>query len=460
MPDQKETYRSYIHRMSTGEGDPGSQIAGMIAAQMLMAEAPPGAEVDEARILELQDKLIRQTSFLKMMQDPETPELAARGDGTGLVLKLADKENERRQELNIYARTPEQAPADAGFLKNVLSSLEDRSHGKSPLQLEQNSRRFYDMVKELDAARMACEQGAALDALQVRKLIHVCQRYIDGKEKIPGGEQERAAYQQAMCTLKQFMPEEEFSRYCRSINRAQKAKSPAQSRYADPGAFEAGRLSGDVRTAKEILWDARRELSRGIKLTDCATVAAVQELSKGNPNALIGKEELEKTKQKLMSPGSAFRKTMSDRTALRHFASLASKGKVMEMGRSMVTAAREHSVRTAQWHMNRSSEALVKGNLSGKAAVDHLANVLSAREIAVSASAQSQITNKAFQQKAETLKNDPSFADLASRYLKEPAFQTRINHSLQENNAAMDLEKAYEETKNPVKTPEEALNSH
>jgi UDP-galactopyranose mutase len=68
---------------------------------------------------------------------------------------------------------------------------------------------------------------------------------------------------------------------------------------------------------------AQRQLGRGMTVDGCATVTAIMQISKGNPNAIIRREALETEIKKMKQPGSAFLRTMADDRAREKYAELA-----------------------------------------------------------------------------------------------------------------------------------------
>ena len=142
-------------------------------------------------------------------------------------------------------------------------------------------------------------------------------------------------------------------------------------------------LQGGARSARDLMLAAQKQLGRGMTVDGCATVTAIMQISKGNPNAIIRREALETEIKKMKQPGSAFLRTMSDDRAREKYAELANGGNGALLGRSILRDARNHSVRSAQWQVNQSVKSAGRDGVS----VEKLAVILAAREMAVNASA-------------------------------------------------------------------------
>ena len=109
-----------------------------------------------------------------------------------------------------------------------------------------------------------------------------------------------------------------------------------------------------------------------------------------------------------------------------------------------VIAARAHSVRAAQYQINRSAAALARGTGDPRKSAGHLSNILAARDLAAAPSASAQITKDAFNQRAQSLAKEPKFAALSSRYERDPGFRGAINSELASDKSATGLKMAYQ----------------
>ena len=335
-----------------------------------------------------------------------------------------------------------QAEKDAYILGLALKSMKTNMHQKGGVMIEKKSRRFNEMVKQMEAAKSQAANGISLSGSS-KKMVDSIRNYINGGTGIAGGKKEPAAFKESMTVMKHFTSEKEFGSYCQEINQAQGAQSVKHKRHVDPASFDAARLEGQGKTAKEWFLQSKKELSKGMTLDGCATCAAVTELSKGNPGRVIRQEDLAREKAKLLAPGSAFRRTMDDKTAVASFSALAEKGKVIELGNVTVKAARAHSVRAAQYQINQATKALAKGSGDPKKSAENLSKILTARELAVNPSAGAQITNDAFNKRANNLAKEPQFAAFSGRYEKDSGFRGAINSSLAADNSATGLTMAY-----------------
>ncbi len=210
----------------------------------------------------------------------------------------------------------------------------------------------------------------------------------------------------------------------------------------NPASYDDGLLTGKARSARDLMLASQRQLSRGMTLDGCATAAAIMHLSHGNPNAIIRRDALETEIKKMKAPGSAFMRTMADPAARGKFAELSAKGNGVQLGKSILQASKEHSIRAAQWQINQSVKSSAK-DASGVSA-DKLAAILAAREMAVNASASQGITNSAFRVKTEQIKNSANFSALASQYRNDPAMRNRINAGLSNGDGGKALEQEYQ----------------
>ena len=178
-------------------------------------------------------------------------------------------------------------------------------------------------------------------------------------------------------------------------------------------------------------------------LEGCAEAAAIRKLSGGNPRRVIRQEELDAETKRLCTPGSAFVRAMQDEKTREEYSHLASAGKAEELGSDLLNAARRHSVRTAQWQVNRSIRELTSGPVNAYVAAENLSNILAARQLAARGDAGELLVNGAFRARAEQLREDPAFQRLARRYSEDPAFRRQMNRELEKDGDATRLQAEY-----------------
>lgn len=446
-----ETWKQYIDRLRAANTLGASQMAGIVSATVLMGK-DPNAPANGRMLEALSQRVARQSSFRALTRDPEALRLARGGKGAEMIVRMGEHKKRRDEMLRKYKRDPSQAKADAVFFKNVKKSIHDSMANHSAAQRERESKRYLEMLKQLDHAQSLAEQGIAMDGKTARTLAHAVKSYNDGGGKTPGGKVPAAAAKEALCVLKRVMPAEEFNDYCSSINEAHNAKTPAHRRYVDPGKYGEELINGGARTARELMQNAQRRMSRGGMTVDgCAAVTAIMKLSSGNPNAIISRAALETEVGKLKQPGSAFLRAMDDPASRAKYAELAANGKVATLGKTITHDAKAHSVRSAQWQIQQAKGSASKG---GGVSEEKLAMILAARELATNADPSQMITNTAFRSKAEQIRSSPNFAELSNQYRTDRSFHNRINSGLQSGDGGKALQEEYLKMNTPQKQKE------
>ena len=205
---------------------------------------------------------------------------------------------------------------------------------------------------------------------------------------------------------------------------------------------------------------------------------AIRQLSGGDPNRLISPEALNKEKSKLKQPGTAFMKVMQDDKAREDLRHLADMGEVAEVVQDLDKGidrekerryeearkrledvrnqARKKVVRSAQGEINRSIRRLTGDTpLNRHFTEQHLANILASEQLAMSAKGNEQITNGAFRERAEQLRQDPAFRRLAERYMDDAAFRENMNRGLLADRSAQTLAAQYEQERQPLRARRE-----
>ena len=438
-----ETWKQYIDRLRKQPTLGASQMAGIMAATVLMGKEP-NAPARGNMMDALSERLTKQPSFRQLARDPETLRLARAGKGAEMIVRMGEKKRQREEQNRRYQRNSSQVREDAAVFGAAMKSMKDSFAQGSPAQKERENARFLEMIKRVDHARSLAEQGIPLDGKTARELAQAVQRYNDGGGKTPGGKQQAAATKEALCVLKRVMPENDFNNYCASINAARGAESPTHRRHVNPANYDGALLTGGAKTARDLMLASQRQMNRGMTLDGCAMVTAIMQLSNGNPNAIIRREALEAEIKQMKQPGSAFLRAMSDDTARSRYTELASKGDAARLSKSILNDAKKHSVRAAQWQINQSVQAAGR---EGGASPERLADILAARELATTANASQQITNGAFKAKAEQIRSSPAFTDLVNRYQKDPALRERINEGITKGDGGKALEAEYEKTR-------------
>ena len=455
------TYQEFINRLKEEDPVTPRQAAGIVGATILMRRRGSTSQADLKEVSAVASKLMKQSAFKRVMADPETEAMVKKGDGVALSVKLADYRRQQVYTREQYGRSAQQAMYDGQFLNAAMNSLNNNTsakYGKKPAEIEKKNKSYHEMVKRMAHAQALADQGIGLSGTGAKKLVESVQKYIDGPEKVPGGKKEPAAFKESMCVLKQFMPENEFNAYCQSINQNRQVNSPSSRRYVDPQTYEPQHLMPGVKPAKEYLVDTKIQLQKGMSMDSCAKAAAIQELSGGNPNRLIRPEDLAKKTGEYMAEGSAFRKTMDDDTARGKFAELAADGKVATLGNKIIQASQNHTIRTAQWQLNQSAKILAGGKGDPQSSAKHLANVLSARDLAENAGPGVQLTNKAFRERSDAMQNDEGFMKLSAKYTGDSSFRERINDSLSADGSGMGLKIAYHNISKEAPAVEQSMS--
>ena len=435
-PHDYETYKQYMERLKQDGSLSSDKAAAMMTTSMLM-KGRANQVVDRKAFDQVSKKLQSQTAFRQMMQDQKTPELLRRGSTTGLFGLMAEKENSRQKSFERYQRPKEFAPADAKFLDTAIKRLETQKPGDVTPEDKRRGPCYEEMMKRLREAKALTEEGKQLTGEQTKALVGAVKAYNDaGNEKPAPGKTE------IMCVLSRYMPEKTFRSYCSDINKERGEKQPKEADYEDPENYPAGRLTGEAKTAKEWFAESRERLMKNFSIEGCAEAAALQKLSKSNPHRVVHQEELDREISHLVTPGSAFSRTLKDEKAREEYMHLAAMGESQELGSELLSAARKHSARAAQWQANQSIRALTSGPVNSYTAAENLANILAAREMAASGDAGEGITNSDFRARAERLRADPAFLRLAEHYNTDPSFRRQINRDLSADSSATTLKEA------------------
>ena len=443
-----ETWRQYIKRLRLSPAVGPSQLAGVMAATVLMGKNPDAPA--NGRMLEaLSDRLTRQSSFRRLSRNPEALRLARNGKGAELIVRMGEIKRREDEMIRKYDRSSYQVKDDAIMLETAMKSMQDSFATQSAVQKERESKRFAEMIKRMEYARGLAEKGIPMDGKTARELAQVVQRYNDGNGKTPGGKQQAAASKEAMSVLSYLMPQEEFSAYCDNINRAHKAESPSHHRHVEPKNYGMDVLNGNAGSARELMAASQRQLDRGLTVDGCAAVTAIMTLSKGNPNAIIRKDQLETEVKRLKQPGTAFLRSMGDEKARERYSQLASDGKAAALSKSIIQDSKAHSVRAAQWQMNQAVKST--GKADSGLSEDKLAAILAAREMAMSAGPDKNITNRAFQVRTEQIRSSAGFSALATQYRNDSNTRNKINQGLASGDGGKALEEEYKKVNSPQK---------
>lgn len=427
----------------------GSRAAALMATAMLM-QGKPNQRVDREQFYALSKKLQEQPAFRRMMRGGKATALLRSGNGSGLIRLMADTETARQKSYERYVRPGEFAKEDANVLKSAMEGLKKHAPAEgaaaagSP-ELEQQGKLYREMMKRLEHAQSLAENGIQLSGEHTKQLITAVKNYNDGGKAVAGGEKRAEGQLEAMTLLSRYMPAKDFQDYCRQMNDARGLTNRRQEGYADPEAFPAERLTEGAKMAKELYAESQLRLMNAFSLEGCAEAVAIRKLSGGNPNRVIRQEDLDKEVKALCTPGSAFIRAMQDDKAREEYMRLAVAGGPEELGTDLLAAAREHSAKAAQWQVNHSIRELTSGPVNEYVAAENLANILAARELVLSGDVGEPITNGAFRERAERLKANPAFQQLAARYSEDPTFRRRMNGALTRNNGAETLQKVYDQ---------------
>ena len=450
-PHEYETYRQYQERLREDDSRSPARAAALMATTILM-KGRSNKVVDREEYYKLYNKMQKQPAFRGMMQEREARELLRKGSGAGLLKLYAEREAARLKTLERYQRPQEYVKEDASFLNTAIEGLRKRKPAPETPEAQQRGAYYEEMMKRLDRAKTLADEGKQLSGEQTKELIGSVLAYNDaGNLQRPGGEREAEGHTEAMCVLSRYMPERDFRGYCRKLNQAKGVTKTTQKEYEDPENYPADRLTGYAKTAEEWFAESRTRLMKSFSLEGCAQAAALQKLCKGNPKKVIRPEELDRETLRMSAPGSALARTLRDDKAREEFMHLATMGEAQELGSELVTAARKHSARAAQWQVNQSIRALTSGPVNTYFAAENLANILAARELAAAGDAGAEFTNSAFRARAEQLRSDPSFQRLAARYTEDPTFRRKMNLDLSADASGAALQEEYKKAAAPVR---------
>ena len=450
-PFDYETYKQYQERLKEDDSLESGRAAAMMTTAMLM-KGRANKVVDREEFSAASKKLQTQTAFKQMMSDPRSKELMHKGDTNGLFRLMEQKEAARQKSFERYQRPKEFAPADAKFLDKAIKGLEKQKPGDATPEEKKRGEYYAEMMKRLREAKTLTDQGKQLTGEQTKALVAAVKAYNDaGNQKFPGGVKPAPGQTEVMCTLSRYMPEKVFRNYCKGVNKVHGLEKKSQPGYADPENYPEGRMTGEAKTAREWFAESRERLMKNFSVEGCAEAAALQKLSKGNPNKVIPQEQLDAEIARLYTPGSAFTRTLKDEKAREEYMHLAAMGESQELGGEMLSAARRHSARAAQWQVNQSIRALTNSPANTHTAAENLANILAARELAAAGDAGEGITNDAFRARAEQLRADPAFQRLASRYSEDPSFRRQVNRDLTADSSATALQESLQAERAPAR---------
>ncbi len=421
------TYRQMLGSLkNTAERDRSDRvIASIIAASLLMQWDGGGSICDQDAVDNMAVKLMKQKGFKELMKDPLTARMAREGRHLEMVQLLDVKENEIRKSVEDYIRPKDRVRQDAGFLKEAVDCLKNGSAKGRPAELEKKNRNYQEMIKQVEAAQQKAEQGIQLSAAENKAMITAVTKYIDGGTKVAGGQKKAPHYKEAMCVLREYMPEDEFRKYCNRINESHPKRKEL------PQTFTRDRMQGRTFTADELRRQAKKSLARGFSEDGCATVVAVRNLSKGNRNTLITPEALRQEKERILQSGSAFRRAITNEKDREMFKELAGSGKINELSKALASSTRKHSIGAMQWRMNRSIRMLTEGPVNQHYATEYLSSIYLAHNIASQVDPGTVLDSKAFDRAKLDVQRDPAFRRMVHQYSTDPKYRARINKDLQ-----------------------------
>ena len=428
------TYIHYVGQLKKAEFKE-STVAHLIACAVMM-QRDPHAPVDRKGTVELAAKMTKQPAFALLMADPNAKKLKEAGNGLALIEMLAAKENERKAEMNKYTRPDEYAYEDSLFLTAVKEQLKE-AEGVTPgaPRKTKKGKLFNEMMKQIEHAEELTTKGIQISGDDTRKLIDAVKKYNDGGSAVPGGTKKAAGGTEAMCILKRYMPVDEYQNYCSRINARIKRK-------IDPEAFTERRLYGQDLSVAEQKKQSMLDLQKDLTLENCAALVACATTTP--KNGLIDSEEYEKQKAKLLEDGSAFRKAMADPEMQKKVAGMVNGGsKANQIITEINSNAMDRLGKSAQWHFNRSRNALLNGRVNTYFAGEHLSNIMALHQFSLSANLSDKMTNRSFAERAEIIRNDPVFKRMADRYAGDPEYRRHINNKLREDGTGISLSEEY-----------------
>ncbi len=447
------TYLHYVGELKKAEFTEDT-VARMIACAVMM-QRDPNAPIDRRGTADLAEKIVRQPAFLRLMIDPNAKKLKEAGNGLALIEMLAVKENERKADMDRFVRPEEYAYEDSLFLTAVKEQLME-AEGVTPgaPRKSKKGRLFKEMMKQIEHAEELTTKGIQISGDDTRKLIDAVKKYNDGGSAIPGGAKKAPGGTEAMCILKRYMPVDEYLSYCSRINARLKHK-------IDPESFTERRLYGQDLSVSALKKQCRKDLENDFTLENCAALVACA--TTAPKNGLIDADEYEKQKAKLLEDGSAFRRAMADEKVQNRIAVMMTGGrKSNDIISEINTASMDRLGKSAQWHFNRSRNALLGGRVNTYFAGEHLSNILALHQFSLSANLCDKVTNKSFAERAEIIRNDPVFRRMADRYAGDPEYRRHINNKLREDGTGITLSEEYGRVQRSMRRSRqpEAQNDH
>ena len=173
-----ETWKQYIDRLRKQPTLGASQMAGIMAATVLMGKEP-NAPARGNMMDALSERLTKQPSFRQLARDPETLRLARAGKGAEMIVRMGEKKRQREEQNRRYQRNSSQVREDAAVFGAAMKSMKDSFAQGSPAQKERENARFLEMIKRVDHARSLAEQGIPLDGKTARELAQLTAHYYE-----------------------------------------------------------------------------------------------------------------------------------------------------------------------------------------------------------------------------------------------------------------------------------------
>lgn len=465
LPQEGETYKDYMRRLSKNKDAAPYGVAGMIATSMLIKDGGANRPVEPDKLKALTEKISAQPAFNNLLKRNDVKLLVANGAGSELCMRLADEEKEYEKACAPYARSKDfdERKADFDFSvecqKKIGKIVAAGSVGKDEKEAQQNAERMNQSYAKTMWALSHTQQPSRKDmehgfpsAEECRSLVWETCKRINGPDGVPGGgnlgEEE---FELNMCLLGRYMPKKDFEDYCKELN---KHRTREQGKLK-PEDFDLARIQGRKERATEFNRRCGQRLeehwkqNRQIDVDALAEAVAIRQLSHANGSSVLQGWEIEAQKKKLLAKGTAFQRAMQDiakkpEQQEKIMGQLKEPGNIENLVVETRTQMRDHALRSAQYRVNRSVRALADGPSNSFLNTEHLADIIAAREFAAKFRVGTEpLSNGGFYERSLQIQSDPAFKRLAERYNTDPKYREEIKEALKKDKTAGGLEREY-----------------
>ena len=225
------------------------------------------------------------------------------------------------------------------------------------------------------------------------------------------------------------MPEKEFREYCNEINEAHNGRM-----IANPDAYLDGRLSGTVFTAAEQLKALKDSVKKNMTVDNVAEATAIMMACEQDTSRIVLRRDVDRIKEELLKPGSAFMRTMSTAKDRDTLGQLAAKGDTRGLAQMAQGLSVQHVARTSDGQVRKAARSLQDHAINMYTASKSLAAVIAAYRMIKKCYPGQNITVGGYKKEAEEVEKDPAFRGFVRKYMTDDVLRRAINDSLKGDN--------------------------